>query len=276
MAKTTTFIRWAGGKSWLVPYVHDLIEGLEYNNYYEPFMGGASVFFSLDDNHNSFLSDINKELINTFKAVKDNPEKIISILKTYKTDEESYYEIREKETNQKYESAARFLYLNANSFNGIYRVNKNGKYNVPYGKIGREVNYERLLEVSKKLTNAHISCHDFYSIDVNVQKGDLIFLDPPYTCSVNHHENCFIQYNQKLFSLNDQYRLASLIRNINDKDAYYILTNAAEPIIKNIFEDKGRFIVRERNSLIGGKNSYRGTINEYIFTNIPERSVHNG
>ena len=266
-----TFIRWAGGKSWLVPFVKELTEGLNYNNYFEPFMGGASIFFSLEEKHKSFLSDINKDLVNTFKEVRDNPKRIISILKTYQLDEESYYKIRELEPTSKDEQAARFLYLNANSFNGIYRVNRNGKYNVPYGKNGREVNYDRLIEISKKLRHTNIKCCDFYSIKNKIKENDLVFLDPPYTSSIRHRDNCFIQYNQKLFSLEDQYRLAELIDVINSQKAYFILTNAAEDIIKDIFQDKGRTIIRERNSIIGGKNSFRGMIKEYIFTNIPER-----
>ena len=134
MATITSFIRWAGGKSWLVPYVSQLIRGLDYNNYYEPFMGGASIFFSLDIPHNGYLSDLNAELVDAFCAVRDNPQQIIEHLKEYKTDEESYYAVRATEPTEKHQKAARFLYLNATSFNGIYRVNKNGKYNVPYGK----------------------------------------------------------------------------------------------------------------------------------------------
>ena len=88
MAPITSFIRWAGGKSWLVPYVAQLTEGLDYNNYYEPFMGGASIFFSLDLPNKGCLSDINDELINAFCAVRDNPERVIRYLKEYETDEE--------------------------------------------------------------------------------------------------------------------------------------------------------------------------------------------
>ena len=124
MATITSFIRWAGGKSWFIPYVSELIEGLDYNNYYEPFMGGASIFFSLDIPQNGYLSDLNEELVGAFCAVRDNPQQIIKYLKEYKTDEDSYYSIRATEPKGKYQKAARFLYLNATSFNGIYRVNK--------------------------------------------------------------------------------------------------------------------------------------------------------
>ena len=90
MASITSFIRWAGGKSWFIPHVSELIEGLDYNNYYEPFMGGASIFFSLNIPHEGYLSDLNEELVEAFCAVRDNPKEIIKYLKTYKTDEKSY------------------------------------------------------------------------------------------------------------------------------------------------------------------------------------------
>ena len=271
MAPITSFIRWAGGKSWLVPYVAQLTEGLDYNNYYEPFMGGASIFFSLDLPNKGCLSDINDELINTFCAVRDNPERVIRYLKEYETDEESYYIIRATEPKEKYQRAARFLHLNANSFNGLYRVNRNGKYNVPYGHKNATVNYTRLLEAGKKLEGMEIVCHDFSDISTKIVARDLIFLDPPYT--VSKEDTGFVGYNSTWFSLDDQHRLAKLIDQIEKAGAYYIMTNAAHETILEIFKDKGRMVTLERNSLIGGKKAYRGKVPEYIFTNIPERST---
>ena len=268
MSNIQSFIRWAGGKSWLVPYIKELTQNINYKNYHEPFMGGASVFFSLEVKNQCYLSDINDDLVNAFVALRDNPRKVISYLNKYDTDEKSYYIIRDLEPTSKYERAARFIYLNANSFNGLYRVNKDGKYNVPYGKRNMMVNPERLLDASKKLKSAVIVCQDFdKSIDV-IQKNDLVFLDPPYT--VSKDKNGFIEYNATFFSLDDQYRLRKFVDEIDKKKAYFILTNAFHEKILEIFDGCGRVICQERNSLIGGKNSYRGKIQEYIFTNIPE------
>ena len=198
MPQMNSFIRWAGGKSWLVPYVQELIQGLEFNNYYEPFMGGASVFFSIDISGESFLSDINSELVETFCAVRDNPHRIINYLKQFSTDMNSYYLIRETTPRGKYQRAARFLYLNTYSFNGIYRVNKFGKYNVPYGyRENVEIDYNRIIEASNKLQNAAIKCQDFDECKTMIKKGDLVFLDPPYTVSRNAN-TMFIKYNSKL------------------------------------------------------------------------------
>jgi DNA adenine methylase len=267
----TSFIRWAGGKSWLVPYVQELIGCLEYRNYHEPFMGGASIFFAIDTHEISYLSDVNPELVNAFCAIRDNPKRVISYLTGYKLSEESYYGIRSSTPSGKYQKAARFLYLNTYSFNGLYRVNRQGKYNVPYGHREKiMINYDRLYEVSEKLKNVEIHCQDFDESRVHIQKGDLVVLDPPYTVSKKSN-GMFIKYNSTLFSLGDQYRLGRLIDYIKEKGAYFILTNAAHEKIYEIFKDKGRLITRERNSLIGGKKAYRGKVKEYIFTNIPEK-----
>lgn len=274
MAQITSFIRWAGGKSWLIPFVQDLIQDLDYNNYYEPFMGGASIFFSLKRKNKCFLSDINDELINAFIEVRDHVNYVISYMKDYTTDSDSYYRIRASAPTDPAEKAARFLYLNATSFNGLYRVNKLGQYNVPYGQRCVTLNFGRLTEASQKLDNAELRCQDFDAVRYMLSRGDLIFLDPPY--AVTKGENGFLGYNAKFFSLEDQYRLGELIDHINAIGAYYILTNAAHGIIEEIFAPRGRMIPLERNSLIGGKKAFRGKIQEYIFTNIPERSIKNG
>lgn len=273
MAQMTTFIRWAGGKNWLVPYVQELVRDLEYSNYHEPFMGGASVFFSIEPPQRSFLSDVNNELAEAFCAIRDNPQRVIGYLKEYKVDSESYYAIRDSSPRGKYQRAARFLYLNTYSFNGIYRVNKHGKYNVPYGhRDNISINYERLLEASEKLKNVIVKCQDFDAARGVIKQGDLVFLDPPYTVS-KESNSMFIKYNSKLFSLDDQYRLARLVDYIIERGAYFILTNAAHEKILEIFQGKGRLIRQERNSLIGGKKAYRGKVQEFIFTNIPERGT---
>lgn len=271
MAHITSFIRWAGGKSWLVPFVQELIDGVSINNYHEPFMGGASVFFAIDTQKKSFLSDVNKDLVNAFIAIRDNPQQVIEQLKSFKTDEESYYRIRESEPMDPVQRSARFLYLNTYSFNGLYRVNRQGKYNVPYGqRSNTAINYDRILVASEKLQSSTIKQQDFYDSRLSIKKGDLVFLDPPYTVSKSSN-SMFIAYNSKLFSLDDQYRLGKLIDHINNKGAYYIMTNAAHETILDIFRDKGRLITMERNSLIGGKEAFRGKVQEYIFTNIPDK-----
>ena len=136
MSHIEPFIRWAGGKTWLVPFMKQLTQDLKYKNYYEPFLGGAAVFFSLTPPKHAYLSDINAELIDTYTAIRDIPDDVLQALQLLQNTEEDYYRIRETEPTALAERAARFLYLNQTSFNGLYRVNNQGKYNVPYHRGG--------------------------------------------------------------------------------------------------------------------------------------------
>ena len=188
---------------------------------------------------------------------------------------EDYYRIRDEiTTDNTVENAARFLYLNQTSYNGLYRVNRKGKYNVPYGfRETWSYDVERIRVASAKLQNTRITTGDFEVNKYRIKANDLVFLDPPYT--VSHNNNGFIAYNKNLFSLQDQHRLKKFIEYIKGKGAYYILTNAAHETIRDIFLKQGdRVVELQRNSLIGGRNATRAAISEYIFTNIPEVNHH--
>ncbi len=265
--KIQPFLRWAGGKNWFVKHINSFIPENGFNNYHEPFLGGGAVFFSVSQKNESFLSDLNTELIETFITVRDHVNDIINELKTYKNTAEFYYEIRENNFQDKIKKSARFIYLNQTSFNGIYRVNLEGKYNVPFGYRKKDfLDEKKLKDVSFALSNSTLFSDDFDCIRNNLKTNDLVFLDPPYT--VSHNNNSFIKYNQKLFSLDDQYRLSSLIDFIKSKNAYYILTNAAHHKIRDIFNKKDKIVELNRASLIGGTKAKRGAVSEYIFTNI--------
>jgi DNA adenine methylase len=264
------FLRWAGGKSWLIKYLDVIVGDLKFNNYHELFLGGGSIFFALAPEKEAYLSDINEELINTYLMIQKEPEKVIYELKNYKNEEKFYYMMRENETKDPILRAARFIYLNKTSFNGIYRVNNSGKYNVPYGfRSTYNIDEQNLYDTSYRLKNVTLRCNDFESSIDTIKKDDLVLLDPPYT--VSHNENGFIKYNQKLFAMKDQIRLSEFIEKVKEKGAYYILTNAAHEKVIEIFdkEDDKRYLL-SRTSLIGGKNSNRGKINEFVFTNIKE------
>ncbi len=261
------FLRWAGGKSWLIKYLSNLDVNLNFNTYHEPFLGGGSVYFNLQP-QNAILSDSNKELIDTYLAIKTNVERVITELTKFSNNEETYYNIRSSQFNSKYKRAARFIFLNQTSFNGIYRVNLNGEYNVPYGYRTTAVFSPDLLrEIHKMLQTAELFHGDFASHEEMIRENDFVFLDPPYT--VTHNDNGFVKYNQKLFSIEDQYRLSNFIDLIKTNGAYYILTNAAHSFVEELFE-KGDYKVKlKRASLIGGTNSKRGQYEEFLFTNIP-------
>jgi DNA adenine methylase len=261
------FLRWAGGKSWLVRRIADLFGDLSFNKYHEPFLGGGSFFFAAGSSSVAYLSDKNEALIETYQAIKTDCEQVISHLRGYTNNSEEYYRIRSNETSNEYERAAQFIYLNQTSFNGIYRVNLSGVYNVPYGSRQKNFLEEGALRAaSRALTNATLMARDFEGTLSDIDAGDLVFIDPPYT--VSHNNNGFIKYNKSLFSLDDQYRLARFIGKIREKEANYILTNAAHFKIKEIFDVGDRHVEVSRASLIGGKKAQRGAVDEFIFTNL--------
>lgn len=261
------FLRWAGGKRWLKKEINELVNINNYNNYHEPFVGGGSILFHLKP-ITSFISDSNKELINTYLAIKENPNIVIENIKTLKKDKESYYTIRSQNFENNFQKAAQFIYLNQMSFNGIYRVNANGKYNVPYGNREKyNFDYKNIVLVSEFLQNVIIEHCDFQESLNKVRENDLVFLDPPYT--IAHNLNGFVQYNQKIFSLDDQYRLTNAIDKIKELGANYILTNAAHLKVREIFDKENDTILEiSRASVVGGKNSIRGQYSEYLFTNL--------
>lgn len=265
------FLRWAGGKTWLISHLPRILSNVPFEHYHEPFLGGGAIFFSLEHTKKSYLSDANPELINAYIQIRDCPQEVIDCFLRFRNTEEEYYRIRDEYVPQSLaDEAARFIFLNQTSYNGLYRVNRKGKYNVPYGFRDKwHYDTDRLFSISKKLHKTRIACGDFETNKYRIKRHDLVFLDPPYTVSHNH--NGFIEYNKHLFSLEDQKRLNCFIDYIKHKDAYYILTNAAHKAIFEIFDKADdRTIELPRQSSIGGKNASRAEITEYIFTNIPE------
>ncbi|HSZ31703.1 MAG TPA: Dam family site-specific DNA-(adenine-N6)-methyltransferase [Puia sp.] len=265
------FLRWAGGKSWLVNDVIDLLP-VKFNNYHEPFLGSGSVFIKLKSNFHLnervFLNDSNAQLINAFRQVKNHPEIICSHLKRYRNNERLFYQIRKRQSLDKILNASEFIFLNRTCFNGIFRVNLNGEFNVPYGfkKYKRLFDYKNIQAIHKLLKyNVSLSAGDFFETLKNIKENDLVFIDPPYT--VNHENNGFIRYNEKIFSWEDQVRLKSFIVELIKRKAFFIMTNASHKSIFNLFGDIVTPFKKERSSLISSKMSARGPVNEYIFSN---------
>ena len=263
------FLRWTGGKNWLIPHLSPLISKINYNNYHEPFLGGGSVFFSINNTNKAFLSDYNSDLINAYSQVKDSPEELLKYLKTFPQNKDFYYKLRDSNFSSQIKNAAKFIYLNKCSFNGIYRVNKAGKFNVPYGNKSIDLKkIEQLIySCSNQLQNASLSSVSFEESISNIKKNDLVYLDPPYT--ISHNNNGFIKYNEKLFSIIDQIKLSELINELRNRGAYYILSNAHHPQVKKIYDKyNDNVITLNRRSLIAAKSSARNIYKEYIFTNI--------
>ncbi|MFC7598017.1 DNA adenine methylase [Terrabacter sp. GCM10028922] len=260
-------LRWAGGKRWLVSHLRTLTQGIDVGAYHEPFLGGASVFLGLNPKR-AFLADLNAELIETYECIRQKPREISDRLQEYENTAESYYGARDEKPDDAVGRAARFIFLNHHSFNGIYRVNLQGVYNVPFGRRARPnmPGEDELVAFSRRLEAASLSSGDFFETLENVKAGDLVFVDPPYT--VAHNNNGFVKYNQKLFSFEDQHRLSEYLDGVRDLGAHYIMTNAAHESIALLFEKGDRRIETSRRNSVGGATSARGSATEYLFTNI--------
>lgn len=266
-ATARPFLRWAGGKRWLLPQLPEILGNSTFNAYHEPFLGGGSIFLGLSHDGRSFLSDLNEELIETYTQVRDNATAVAGELERHQNDEEYYYHLRAAKPDSPVARAARFIFLNHTSYNGIFRVNLAGDYNVPFGRRKPQIPTEYdLMAVSERLKHSVIYAADFSECIEHVSSGDLVFLDPPYT--VAHNYNGFVRYNQKLFSWADQTRLSALIDEIKNKNAYYILTNAAHSTIAELFNKGDVRVTTSRKNAIAGLTSSRGIATEYLFTNM--------
>ncbi len=237
-----SFLRWAGGKRWFLAKHFDLIPK-NFNQYFEPFLGSGSVFFFLAP-MNAFLGDLNGDLISAFQAIKDDWKRVYDFLKIHQSNHSKsyYYKLRAEESIDAAEKAARFIYLNRTCFNGIYRVNSQGKFNVPKGTMDAVLlekdNFEM---ISSCLAKAELRRVDFESLIAEAKRGDLIFSDPPYT--VRHNNNGFISYNEKLFSWEDQIRLAESLHKAKKRGVKIVLTNANNHSIRELYE-KNDFLIK--------------------------------
>lgn len=268
---TKPFLRWAGGKTWLTKQLKEIIPQ-KFGDYYEPFLGGASVFIHLQNErrikNKAYLSDANSRLINAYKALRDKPEYLFEHLRKYKNSDEIYYRERGKEYDDHIKEAARFIFLNRTSFNGIYRENLDGVYNVPYGYKNYKVlfDFENMRKVSVFLKNSFLADLDFEKLLKKAKRNDFIFIDPPYT--VAHENNGFIKYNQKIFSWEDQVRLRNVVEELKNRGVFYVVTNAYHKSIKDLYKGVSPHMKVERYSVIGGAQAKREKYHEILFTNI--------
>jgi DNA adenine methylase len=255
------FLKWTGGKRWLASELHALAPK-EYGRYIEPFLGGGAVFFHLRP-WPAFLSDVNAELINTYRQVRDNVDDVIGRLARLRIDPDVYTDIRNSVPRKPVTQAVRFLYLNRTAFNGIYRVNRRGRFNVPFGcKPGTVLCDEPVLRsASKALQNRKLAVCDFEDAIDAAKRGDLVYADPPYT--TKHDNNGFQRYNEVIFSWDDQVRLAECCQRARSRGVHVIVSNANHPPVRRMyhgFKDK----TVKRPSLISGPLHGRGTIAESL------------
>ncbi len=260
----SSVLKWAGGKRALLSAITELVPP-RFSTYYEPFVGGGAVFFALRP-EKATIGDLNPELIHFYRELARDWRGIHRRTSILKNDATTYYRERSSSPSDAVIRASRFLYLNRTCYNGLYRTNRAGVFNVPFGKNGRKVSppAEALQRASQQLAGTKICCDDFEITCADAKRGDFVFLDPPYT--VAHENNGFVKYNSVLFTWEDQKRLARVIDSLTRKGVKILLTNAAHGSIRLLYRNLQRVTV-ERLSLLGGEGSRRGEVKEYLFTN---------
>jgi len=262
------FLKWPGGKRWLMAQ-HSYLLPTQFNCYVEPFLGSGAVFFRVAPKI-CILADTNKELIQAYQCVRDDWPTLDAILQEYqvKHSEKFYYKLRDCEPIGKAQRAARFIYLNRTCFNGMYRVNRAGKFNVPIGtKVAVAFTPGYLKRVSKHLSGARLKVYDFEKTLDLASEGDFAFVDPPYT--VMHNNNGFIKYNANLFSWADQVRLAAAVKKAAGRGVSILLTNADHSDIRKLYEGFGEHFQIARSSVLSGSAHGRRATTELLVRFFP-------
>ena len=248
-----------------MPYLRSLIPE-QYGRYYEPFLGSGALYFYLKPTR-ATLSDASSELIGVWRSVRDNPAFLIDYLAALKPDKSLFYKIRENRSDDELSRSAEFLYLNKTCWNGLYRVNSKGKFNVPYGapRTDNLIDPDNLRECSKLLQNKNISIsnRDFSHSLNSARRDDLVFLDPPYV--TKHNNNGFKDYNEKIFSWEDQIRLAKLSELARLRGVKIIISNAHHSDVESLYPNFSKYII-ERPSTLSSSSRFRGRVTEIVMT----------
>ena len=262
------FLKWAGGKTQLIPQMAPFFPPPDsYKRYFEPFLGGGAVFFHLQP-PNAYLSDLNEELINAFRVVRDCVGELIESLKKRRNEATYYYQIRALSPRalSSVERASRFIYLNKTCYNGLYRTNRKGQFNVPFGryKNPRIVNEQTLRAASLALQGVHLWVSDFATALAKVGEGDFVYLDPPYD-PVSATAS-FTSYTPSDFDREDQRRLSEIYRILDQRGALLMLSNSATPFIRELYKGYNLIEVQARRA-ISSRGDRRGPITELLILN---------
>ena len=248
MRKTTItpFVKWAGGKRQLIPQIRERMPE-KYNNYYEPFVGGGAVTFELLP-EKALINDINRSLVNAYRQICNEPEAFLQVIHRLDTEmwedgKRYYYSLRElyndKLMKEEYdiELAALFVFINKHCFNGLYRVNGKGLFNVPYNNSRKaSVDAEMIMEISKYLKDVTILEGDFEDACINARKGDFVFIDSPYAPL---NPTSFESYTKEGFDIESHKRLAKLFDDLTARGCYCMLTNHNTELIHDLYGNKG-------------------------------------
>ena len=268
------FVKWAGGKNGLINYLISFIPK-NFNSYFEPFVGGGALFFYLKNlnilnSKKIYLNDKNAELINSYKQIKINPNKLLEKLEILKNNhsKEYFYKIRNLDRDFDFYSlsevfrAARFIYLNKTCFNGLCRYNAKGNFNTPIGSYKNPKIYDKdlIFSVHKVLKNVSITNKDFEVVSLKAKKGDFIYFDPPYY-PINKTSS-FVSYTDN-FSANEQIRLYKLFKMLDCEGIKVLQSNSNTDFIKELYKDFEIIEVISKRA-INCKGDKRGKIMELI------------
>ena len=288
-------LKWAGGKRQILHYIVSLMPS-DYKDrrFHEPFFGGGAVTFWLEPKEGT-INDINPKLINFYIILRDYPEELIEDAKMHKNEREYYYRMRREynklalsswfrdfvrrgfkvESEQDRRNAIRLasllLYLNKTAYNGLYRENRKGEFNVPFGryKNPRIVDEKRLREASRVLRNLEIYNTDFSYVLDKAKEGDLVYFDPPY--QPISQTASFTDYSKEGFTYKDQIRLRDVCLELHRRGVYFILSNSSAPEIVKLYKDIPEFdiIIVKAKRVINSKADRRGPVDEILVTNVP-------
>jgi len=275
--KPKPFVKWVGGKRQLLKQFKELglypPEGFNPNKatYFEPFVGGGAVFLDLLP-QKAVLSDMNQELIITYNVIKNDVKSLIKSLKKYKYDKEFFLKIRAQKIDElsDLKIASRFIYLNRTCFNGMYRVNNQGQFNVPFGKYNNPLicDEENLLKLSKTLKNIKILHQDYKQVLKKAKKGDFVYFDPPYY-PVNKTSS-FTNYTKEAFLEKEQEELRDTFVELHKRGCFVMLSNSNTPFINKLYsgiDKKIKVHKIDANRMINSKTSKRGKIKEVLVIN---------
>ena len=268
--KAKPFVKWVGGKTQLLPELSSRIPH-NFSRYFEPFIGGGALFFDLQPVQ-STLIDINEELTNVYKVIKERTDELIGDLHQHIYEKDYYYQIRNVDRTDEYQSwsdvrrASRFIYLNKSCFNGLYRVNSKGEFNTPMGKyknpkIVDEIN---LRACSQALAKAKIITDSFLEVEALVTNNDFVYFDPPYA-PLNATSN-FTGYSQQGFDRQMQLELRDLCDRLNRRGVRFMVSNSNAPLILELYQNYNIELVYATRA-INSKANKRGKIPEVVVTN---------
>lgn len=267
------FVKWAGGKGQLLPELKKRVPK-NYNRYFEPFVGGGAMFFALRP-EKAVLSDVNEELINTYTVIRDDLPKLCKELAKHKYEEKHYYKVRDMDRDPLYASyppairAARFIYLNKTCFNGLYRVNRNGYFNTPFGRYTNPTIFDQsnLEAVHGVLQDTELYIKGFDEVLSDAKKGDFVYFDPPYS-PVSETAD-FTSYTKDGFGDSMQQKLFEVCRALDKKGVSFLLSNSANDQMKELYSE---FIVDIVPALraINSKGNKRGSVSEILVRNYTE------